>query len=170
MAVTGTVANLTFSNCNIDNVQRLVKTSGAGVVRALNLIGSHAASCPSLFELTNTGQPTKVTLTSNTLHDIGGGVVRGSTNAGLVAEVYGAGNTWTGGSVPVSTSGGALIGVYSEDAAIDPIAIAASLPTTAGQRCRSTRTGATNQGPAVRVAAGWVAIGTGASGANTAIT
>lgn len=170
MAVTGTVANLTFSNSNIDNVQRLVKTSGTGVVRALNLIGSHAASCPSLFELTNTGQPTKVTLTSNTLHDIGGGVVRGTTNAGLVAEVYGAGNTWTGGSVPINTANSALVGVYSEDLAIDPIALAASLPTTAGQRCRSTRTGATNQGPAVRVAAGWVAIGTGASGANTAIT
>lgn len=170
MAVTGTVANLTFSNSNIDNVQRLVKTSGAGVVRALNLIGSHAASCPSLFELTNTGQPTKVTLTSNTLHDIGGGVVRGTTNAGLVAEVYGAGNTWTGGSVPINTANGALVGVYSEDLAIDPIALAASLPTTAGQRCRSTRAGATNQGPAVRVSAGWVALGTGAASVNTLIS
>lgn len=169
LAVTGTVANLTFSNANIDNVQRLAKTSGAGVIRALNMIGSHAASCPSLFELTNTGQPTKVTLTSNTLHDIGGGVVRGSTNAGLVAEVYGAGNTWTGGSVPINSANGALVAVYTEDAAIDPIALAASLPTTAGQRCRSTRAGATNQGPAVRVASGWVAIGTGASGANTTI-
>lgn len=168
--VYGTVANLTFSNANVDNIQRLVKTVGSGVVRALNFIGSHAASCPSLFEVTNTGQPTKVTLTSNTLHDIGGGVLKGTTNAGLVAELYGSGNTWTGGSTPISTANGALVAVYTEDAAIDPIALSASLATTAGQRCRSTRAGATNQGPSVRVAAGWVALGTGASGANTVIT
>lgn len=170
MSVSGLVANLTFSNANVDNIQRLVKTTGAGVVRALNFTGSHAASCPSLFELTNLGQPTKVTLSSNTLHDIGGGVVRGSTNAGLVAEVYGQGNTWTGGSVPVSAFNGAKVAVYSEDVAMDPIASAAVFPTTAGQRLRSTRAGAANQGPAVRVAAGWVALGTGASGANTLIT
>lgn len=170
LSVTGTVANLTFSNSNVDNIQRLAKTSGTGVIRALNFISSHCASCPSLFELTSTSQPTKVTLLSNTLHDIGGGVVKGTTNAGMVAEVYGAGNTWTGGSVPISTANSATVAVYSEDLAIDPIALAASLPTTAGQRCRSTRAGATNQGPAVRVAAGWVALGTGASGANTVIS
>lgn len=169
LAVYGTVANLTFRNTNVDNIQRLARTAESGVIRALHLTGSHAASCPSLFELTNTGQPTKVTLTSNTLNDIGGGVVRGSTNSGLVAEVYGAGNTWTGGSAPVSASGGALVAVYSEDVAIDPIAMASVLPTTSGQRLRSTRAGAANQGPAVRTSAGWVALGTGASGANTVI-
>jgi len=170
MEVNGRVDNLAITNSNLDNLYRVVKTNGTGRIDAIDLSSNHMSSCPSILELTNVTKPTKVVMNANTFTDVGEGVVRGSTNAGLVAEVYGAGNHWYAGSKPIGTENGALIGVYSEDAAIDPIAIAASLPTTAGQRCRSTRAGATNQGPSVRVAAGWVAIGTGASGANTAIT
>lgn len=69
----------------------------------------------------------------------------------------------------VVPAGAPVISIYGWDLTVDPLALT-GLATTAQQYLNSSRASAINQGPTVRSAAGWVALGTGASGVNTVIT
>ena len=110
---------------------------------------------------------------------LSGCVVDGASN-GLVRNdaactfniTSGGGNSFINSSVPAAVGGGVLtLGLYGWDLPYDVITGIANitLATANGQFIKSTRVGATNLGPAVKAPAGWVALGTGASGANTVI-
>jgi hypothetical protein len=104
-----------------------------------------------------------------TFNNIPNGVLRIQTTAGLMARVYGAGrNTYAVATEAIVVLAPATAEVYDWDLRIDPIAVT-QLAATNGQYCWSTQAGVEG-GPAVRTPAGWVALGTGASGVNTVIT
>lgn len=79
-------------------------------------------------------------------------VIRSAAWQHGLTEVFGYGTT------PVFTT-------YGWDITTDPLGNGQA--TTAGQYLYSTRATAINQGPMVRTAAGWIALGTGAAGVNT---
>lgn len=95
------------------------------------------------------------------------GVLRADTTAVVTARSDGT-NYLTSGSWFVAPSGTPTLTVYGWDISLDPIAVT-QLTTTAGQYLNSTQAGVEG-GPSVRTPAGWVALGTGASGVNTVIT
>jgi hypothetical protein len=138
-----TVRNITMEQCNIKNV-----ASGWDVRSLTNFV-----------------------LNQNRFDTMTQGVIRPTTTAGLMARVYGMGNTFTS-AAPIAASGSATFEVYSWDIAIDPATIT-GIATTLGQYCTSTQAG-NESGPCVRGNAngtpGWYAIAGGASGANAAIT
>jgi len=91
-----------------------------------------------------------------------------TTNA-LTMTLRTAGNVITNAAHVTVVSGTPTISIYGWDLTVDPLALT-GLATTAQQFLNSSRASAINQGPTVRTAAGWVALGTGASGVNTVIT
>lgn len=102
-------------------------------------------------------------------NNIPNGVLRIQSGTGLMARVFGAGrNTYAVATEAIVVLTPATAEVYDWDLRIDPIAVT-QLATTNGQYCWSTQAGVEG-GPAVRTPAGWVALGTGASGVNTVIT
>jgi hypothetical protein len=104
-----------------------------------------------------------------TFNNIPNGVLRIQTTTGLMARVFGAGrNTYAVATEAIVVLAPATAEVYDWDLRIDPIAVT-QLAATNGQYCWSTQAGVEG-GPAVRTPAGWVALGTGASGVNTVIT
>ena len=114
-----------------------------------------AQSCTLVFE-------------GNRFHNASNGLIRCTGTPTLTVRSAG-NNVLTGTSAwYVVPSGTPVTSFYGWDVAIDPIA-AVGITTTAGQYCLSTQAGVEG-GPSVRTPAGWVALGTGASGVNTVIT
>lgn len=108
-----------------------------------------------------------VNLHGNRFNNASGGIVRSTTGTFNIRSA--GNNVIEGTSVPVvAPSGTPVFNVYGFDLALDPIAVT-TLGTTNGQFCTSTQAGVEG-GPCVRTPAGWVALGTGASGVNTVIT
>lgn len=98
------------------------------------------------------------------------GLIRVNSASGLTVNVRSTGTTKiaTGVWSIVSAGGGAhSIRAYGWDIAVDPLTL--PLAAVAGQFFTSTRPVAVNQGPSVSTAAAFVALGTGAIGANTVI-
>lgn len=87
-------------------------------------------------------------------------------SAAVNMKLYSQGNTYIS-AIPFVSAAGATIEIYGWDIAVDPIALT-GLAATVGQFLTSTQAG-TEGGPAVLTPAGWVALGTGASGVNTVI-
>lgn len=90
------------------------------------------------------------------------------TNA-MTVTLRTANNIITNSAHIVVPAGTPSITMFCSDIAVDPLTLT-GLQTTAQQTLVSSRAGAINQGPTVRSAAGWVALGTGAAGVNTVIT
>lgn len=110
---------------------------------------------------------TRFNLTGNNFDTMASGVIRPTTTTGLMAQIFGSGNLFTSAAA-VAAANSATWEAYSYDIAVDPIT-ATNLATTNGQYLTSTQA-STEGGPAIKTPAGWVAIGTGASGVNTVIS
>lgn len=166
---------------------RIVQLNTASTVRQL-VIEKANSDCDQLVECFAANNPTIIVrnsrvggpallsarnsctlvLQGNDITNATNGVVRGSATCTVTLRTDGC-NRLRAGLWVVQASGTLTLLVYGDEVALDPIA-STFLGTTAGQYLSSTRAGAVNQGPSVRVAAGWVALGTGASQANTLIT
>lgn len=122
---------------------------------------------PQIISTSGTSGTINVNLHGNRFNNASGGIVRSTTGTFNVRSA--GNNVIEGTSVPVvAPSGTPVFNVYGFDLALDPIAVT-TLGATNGQYCTSTQAGVEG-GPAVRTPAGWVALGTGASGVNTVIT
>lgn len=107
-----------------------------------------------------------VNLSNNSITSNSNGVVRTGGTPTVTVRSSGT-NRLGAGSFIVVPSGTPVLTLYGWDIAVDPIALT-GLATTNGQYILSTQP-TIEGGPAVKTAAGWVAMGTGASGVNTVI-
>ena len=94
------------------------------------------------------------------------GVVRFNATATVNLRTDGT-NRLRAGSWATAPAGTPTLNMYGWDISVDPIAVSGASATN-GQYCTSTQP-TVEAGPAVRTPAGWVALGTGASGVNTVI-
>lgn len=166
MALTAAVNSIVLDTCDIQNVSRILNVN-TGTLLNYTVRDCYIANVASVIEPRSTATPTRVGLYNNIFSTVTVGVVRPSTGTGVVCKIYGAGNTFSS-ATPVTVFGPATFEVYTFDIAVDPITVT-GLATTAGQFLTSTQAAAEG-GPTVRVAGGWYALGTGASGVNTLIT
>jgi len=165
IALTAAVNSIVLDTCDIQNVSRILNVN-TGTLLNYTVRDCYIANVASVIEPRSTATPTRVGLYNNIFSTVTTGVVRPSTGTGVVCKIYGAGNTFSS-ATPVAATGSATFEVYTFDIAVDPITVT-GLATTNGQFLTSTQA-ATEGGPTVRSAAGWVALGTGASGVNTVI-
>lgn len=165
---------------------RVIQLSSASSVKEL-LIEKSNSDCDQIVECFAPNSPTIIVrnsrvggaallsartdctlvLEGNDITNASNGVVRGNATCTVTLRTDGC-NRLRAGLWAVQAAGTLTVLAYGNDIAIDPIA-STFLSNTAGQFLTSSRAGAVNQGPAVRVAAGWVALGTGASQVNTLI-
>lgn len=103
----------------------------------------------------------------NDITNASNGVVRFNATATVNLRTDGT-NRLRAGSWSAAPAGTPTLNMYGWDISVDPITVPGS-SSTVGQYCNSTQAG-TEGGPSVRTPAGWVALGTGASGVNTVIT
>lgn len=161
----GTIRNVTFNGVVVDTAsQFLIQQAGASIVRRITLNGCRLKSVATGFDLRSL---CKIILNGNDFDTMSSGVVRPTTTAGLMAQIYGSGNTFTS-AAQVAAANSATWEAYSFDLLQDPIS-ATNLASTVGQFLTSSQA-STEGGPAVLTPAGWVALGTGAAGINTVIT
>lgn len=106
-------------------------------------------------------------MAGNDITNASNGVVRFNATATVNLRTDGT-NRLRAGSWSAAPAGTPTLNMYGWDISVDPISVAGAT-STVGQYCNSTQAG-TEGGPAVRTPAGWVALGTGASGVNTVIT
>ncbi len=161
----GTVRKVSFDNFVMETGNQFgIKQAGAATETIIEMRGCRVRNVTTGWDVRSLA---RFILTGNTFDTMSNGVIRPTTTAGLMARVYGEGNTFTSAS-PLTPQAPSTVEVYSWDIAIDPATLT-NLATTSGQYCVSTQA-APEGGPAVRVAAGWYALATGASGVNTLIT
>ena len=136
------VLNLQFNLCNI--TVPYIFNSDATLTSTTNELHATAS---------------KFTVTLNVLQD---------TSATWSIYASG-GSSVSGGGWFRTSASSALYKLYGNDIALDPIAVSANIHSANGQYITSTQA-TIEGGPAVKSAAGWVALGTGAAGINTVIT
>lgn len=108
-----------------------------------------------------------VNLNSNRFNNSSGGVVRATTGTWNVRSNEA--NEFAGTTVvALAPSGAPVFNLYGYDIRVDPIALS-GIGSAVGQYVFSTQAGVEG-GPSILTPAGWVALGTGASGVNTVIT
>lgn len=162
---TGAINTIILQACDFYSGSMIGNISaGASNTRTVIMNGCYVKSVGSGFD---TRSLTRFILNGNTFDTMTSGVVRPTTTAGLMAQVYGTGNTFTSAAA-VSAANSATWEAYSWDIAVDPIT-ATNMATTNGQFCTSTQAGV-ESGFAVRANGQWTALGTGAAGANNLIT
>lgn len=165
---------------------RLVNLTAASTVRHLVITGANT-DADVLFENNATNSPTitvrdsriggaamasirascTINMSGNDITNASNGVVRFNATATVNLRTDGT-NRLRAGSWSLAPAGTPTLNMYGWDISVDPITVAGANSTN-GQFCNSTQAG-TEGGPAVRTPAGWVALGTGASGVNTVIT
>lgn len=161
----GTVYEINIEDMSFNSISMLgIMQAGAGNTRTVNMRGCRVKSITSGFDVRSL---TKFVLVGNSFDTLPSGVIRPTTTAGLMTQIYGFGNSFTSATL-VAASNSATWESYSYDVAVDPIT-AVNLAATVGQYLVSTQAGIEG-GPAIRTPAGWVALGTGAAGVNTVIT
>lgn len=156
------VKELVLSNVNTDCdqvVENFAPNSPTIVVRNSRIGGAAVLSARANCTLV---------LEGNDITSATNGVVRGNATCAVELKTNG-GNRLRAGAWAVQASGVLTLSVYGWDVSLDPVA-STFLAATSGQFLTSSRAGAVNQGPSVRTAAGWVAVGTGTSQVNTLIT
>ena len=161
----GSIKQLNLNHCYANGDNAVMVSSGLTIAPEVNINGG----CYEGAAVVGISNNCTVNLSGGVrILNASNGVVRG--NATATVDLHSDGTTkLVAGSWAVQASGTLSLTVFGYDIAIDPIA-QGGLLTTAGQFCYSTRASAINQGPTVRTAAGWIALGTGASGVNTVIT
>lgn len=162
---TGAVRRILFDGVVMDVGNMFgIKQAGASVETIIEMRGCRVRGVTTGWDVRSL---TRFLLNGNTFDSMSNGVIRPTTTSGLMARVYGEGNTFTSAG-PLTPQSPATAEVYSFDIQIDPITLA-NLATTPGQYCWSTQAGAEG-GPSVRGPSAWYALAAGASGANGAIT
>lgn len=161
----GALYNLVFNRFVMESgSQFLIQQAGASVERSITIRSSRIKSVTTGLDLRSA---CRVSLENSVFDTLSNGVIRPSTTSGVMAKVFGYGNSFTS-ATPLTPQSPSTVEVYSWDIRIDPVAVA-NLATTAGQFCWSTQAGAEG-GPCVRVSGGWYALASGTSGANQVIT
>lgn len=162
---TGTMGPITLNGLSIENASMVGNISaGASNTRVIIMRGCKCKTVTSGFDVRSL---TKFILEGNTFDTMSSGVIRPTTTSGVMAQVYGGGNVNISAAM-VNAAAPATWESYTEDIAVDPLT-AVQLATTNGQVLISTNAGANMAGYARRTNGQWVAIGTGAAGANTVI-
>lgn len=162
---TGAIGPVTIMGGSFENMSMVgIVQAGASATRVINMIG---VKCKTVVSGWDVRSLTKFNLTGCYFDTMTSGVIRPTTTAGLMAQVHGSGNINISAAM-VAAAAPATFEAYSEDISLDPLT-ATGLATTNGQFFISTNAGANMAGYARRTNGQWVAIGTGAAGANTII-
>lgn len=178
-------------NDSVGGASRRFANIGSGTVSHVRLIGNNTGNLSNFFVLSSgvSGNPLieaygnqcdgaagmaflnlssscKVAAGGNQCVNAGNGFIRTGGTPTIQIRSDGT-NILAAGSWVVVPSGTPVLTLYGWDLTVDPIALT-GLAATNGQYCTSSQA-STEGGPCIKTPAGWVALGTGASGVNTVI-
>lgn len=156
------VKKINVTNCYHNSGIFIYVVGAPTVTPNVTLRGNYTGAANPVF----IGGNINLSFSSNDFLNASSGVVRFNNTFTSTIKSDGTNNLIAGSWITVA-AGTPVISLYGWDIGVDPIALT-GLATTNGQYILSTQA-TTDGGPSVKTAAGWVALGTGASGVNTVI-